>query len=660
MTSAGSNHQHPNATTPNEFPAPQSAPASGIDPNGNLATSGYAPNENQLAGLVEAATAAAGQDVSEWAAAAAVAAAAGAAGHQHHLDGYPTDMHMEEDSFADASFGSGLGAGRPLRGPGSATEHSQSSGLSRTVSKKRKRDDPLDPALTAAGPGGHQQQQQQQHHHHTPHHYGESIDIRSAPPQSLSEARAVGLHSAAALFRQPSSNKKYTRPPMSKLFSSLELSPENFLHLQAAAKTYMLDDKHPERRECVGQRGKGDTEMVKLRLWNCVRHFLEVEGHGERFFGESVVNEGVDPRTYIWPRDQQKIISLVIPLLRRMVTNERQRQYAVETRKGGGTEERRRRKTEDSVQNMNSASPPKFPVEEQLQMHAQQHAPEGYAPTHPDLGSTSQDMDLGLTDLLPDGYPADWNAIAKSYESYNQNYELDNLMYLSGLHQPDWRGLVAAVDSHYQVCHDGHDECPPQCENENINRILESNATSDLRWRIGGGGGRGQLARNEFATSITRDVSRIIRDNLAAKRGVHPSTEDQASMASANFPPLPAGLNVAPTTTTPISLRINVMQNGKRILPRFDLPAGHCPDLEMLKQIICRRFAGQLPGLLTDPSLDPAAWASSIGWRFRVWLPEGLTPVQNDGEWTIALLSAGNIEWMDGDLRVLVELDVAP
>ncbi|KAE8392263.1 hypothetical protein BDV23DRAFT_56551 [Aspergillus alliaceus] len=653
MTSSASNHQHP-STSAAEFSAHQTAPSSSIDPNGNIATSGYAPNENQLAGLVEAATAAAGQDVSEWAAAAAVAAAAGAAGHQHHLDGYPPEIHIEDDSFADAGFGAGLTAGRQLRGPGpSASEHNQPSGLSRTVSKKRKRDDPLDPALTASGPSGHQQQP----HHHNSHHYGgDGLDIRSAPPQSLSEARAVGLHSAAALFRQPSSNKKYTRPPMSKLFASLELSPENFLHLQAAAKSYMLDDKHPERRECVGQRGKGDTEMVKLRLWNCVRHFLEAEGHGERFFGENVVNEGIGPRTYVWPRDQQKIISLVIPLLRRMVTNERQRQYAVETRKGGGTEERRRRKTEDSLQNMNSASPPKFPVEEQLQMH---NPPEGYVPTHHEMGTTSQDMELGLTDLFLDGYPADWNAISKTYETYNQNYELDNLWYLSGLQQPDWRGLVAAVDSHYQVYHGGDYDCPTPCEDGNINRILHANSASDLRWRIGGN--RSQVARNEFASSITRDVSRIIRDNIATKHGVHTSSGDQTPMHPSNFPPLPAGLTLnnhpAATPQAPISLRINIMQSGKRVLPRVDLPASHCPDLETMKQILCRRFAGQLPGLSADPSLDPAAYMSSIDWRFKVWLPDGLTPVQNDGEWTIALLSSGNIDWMDGVLRVLVELE---
>ncbi|EUC29514.1 hypothetical protein COCCADRAFT_40101 [Bipolaris zeicola 26-R-13] len=172
-------------------------------------------------------------------------------------------------------------------------------------------------------------------------------------------ARAAGVHSAAALFRRSSERtaRKHTRPPMSKLFISLRLSPENFLQLQASAKAYMLDSSHPERQSCVGNRGKGDNDMVKLRLFNCVRDFLS-NGVGEQFFGEHVEkpeeNDTIEaaralgemetpeasPRL-IWPRDGNKIIGLVTPLMRRMVTNERQRQYAIETRKGGSKQKER-------------------------------------------------------------------------------------------------------------------------------------------------------------------------------------------------------------------------------------------------------------------------------------------------------------------------------
>ncbi|KAJ4358493.1 uncharacterized protein N0V89_003077 [Didymosphaeria variabile] len=169
-----------------------------------------------------------------------------------------------------------------------------------------------------------------------------------------SDTNTPGIHSAVALFRRPSEKvpRKYTRLPMSKLFMSLQLSPESFLHLQAEAKSYMLDSAHPERQSCVGNRGKSDTDMVKLRLFNCVRGFLD-GGAGERFFGEGAASkrqaggesqevaralgeeEVQTDSDLVWPRDGNKLISLVTPLLRRMVTNERQRVYAIETRKGG-------------------------------------------------------------------------------------------------------------------------------------------------------------------------------------------------------------------------------------------------------------------------------------------------------------------------------------
>lgn len=142
------------------------------------------------------------------------------------------------------------------------------------------------------------------------------------------------LKSAVALFRAPSlSSKKTTRPPMSKLYLSLELPPDSFLHLQAAAKTYMLDTSHPERFEAVGQRGKGDpVGIVKLNLYNCVKSFLVDEGHGMRYFAAGMLGDAGVARTMVWPDDEAKVVAAVTPLLRRMVTNERQRKYAVEAR----------------------------------------------------------------------------------------------------------------------------------------------------------------------------------------------------------------------------------------------------------------------------------------------------------------------------------------
>jgi hypothetical protein len=186
---------------------------------------------------------------------------------------------------------------------------------------------------------------------------GSAVEPRyhTSPPIGASDARAAGVHSAAALFRRPSSaSKKYTRPPMSKLFTSLELSPEDFLHLQAAAKAYMLDPEHPERRDCVGNRGRGDTDMVKLKLFECVKAFLTDEGWGDKCFGENA--QGAETRKLKWPQMKNKVISLVTPLLRRMVTNERQRQYAIETRKStNNTPKVANKRQNDQV----SATPPR-------------------------------------------------------------------------------------------------------------------------------------------------------------------------------------------------------------------------------------------------------------------------------------------------------------
>ncbi|ESZ98008.1 hypothetical protein SBOR_1621 [Sclerotinia borealis F-4128] len=145
--------------------------------------------------------------------------------------------------------------------------------------------------------------------------------------------RAHGVHGAAAIFRKTSAaGRKYTRPAMSKVFTKLEMAPEDFITLQAAAKDYMLDPEHPDRSACVGSKDKRDSDMTKLKLYACVRNFLadEGEGWGEKLFGKNSPSGAT--RKWMWPEMPNRIISRVTPLLRRMVTNERQRLYALNLR----------------------------------------------------------------------------------------------------------------------------------------------------------------------------------------------------------------------------------------------------------------------------------------------------------------------------------------
>jgi len=93
---------------------------------------------------------------------------------------------------------------------------------------------------------------------------------------------------------------------MHKLFTSLELTPEQFLHLQAGAKSYMLDKDHPERSDCVGNKGRADTTMTKLKLFGCVEAFLQDEGWGDRCFGVNA--PGAENRKLKWPQMKNKYV----------------------------------------------------------------------------------------------------------------------------------------------------------------------------------------------------------------------------------------------------------------------------------------------------------------------------------------------------------------
>lgn len=142
---------------------------------------------------------------------------------------------------------------------------------------------------------------------------------------------------ASVMFREPSEKcQKYSRPPLGKVFTDLKLAPEPFLKLQAAAKAFMLDPNHPERRAVVGHKKESvNNDVAKLKLWNCVENFLEMEQNGERYFGSEPVSTDSEgsQRTEFWPQHREKIVKLCMPLFRKMVTNERQRLYASETRK---------------------------------------------------------------------------------------------------------------------------------------------------------------------------------------------------------------------------------------------------------------------------------------------------------------------------------------
>ena len=106
--------------------------------------------------------------------------------------------------------------------------------------------------------------------------------------------------------------------------------------------------------------------------------------------------------------------------------------------------------------------------------------------------------------------------IHRIYDDFNQNDQLDDLWCISGLRQIDWRGLVAAVDRHYQIWHRGGYLCSTECETREVQGILRAGELMNLHWRIwGGSDGTAQL---DFASSITRELFRIMRETLVSSR----------------------------------------------------------------------------------------------------------------------------------------------
>lgn len=109
-----------------------------------------------------------------------------------------------------------------------------------------------------------------------------------------------------------------------------------------------------------------------------------------------------------------------------------------------------------------------------------------------------------------------------------------------------------------------------------------------------------------------------------------------------------------PHDTSPITLHLNVLHEGKRIFPRLDLTAEQCPDLQSVMSAIAHRWVGQFPAATCDANGN----VNTQNWKVQVWLPEGLMPAENDGDWTIAQLTAGTVDWMDNGLRVVIDLGI--
>jgi hypothetical protein len=95
------------------------------------------------------------------------------------------------------------------------------------------------------------------------------------------------------------------------------------------------------------------------------------------------------------------------------------------------------------------------------------------------------------------------------------------------------------------------------------------------------------------------------------------------------------------STKPPSVIHLNVLRDGKRLYPRLTIPLNQYSDLNVVMERL-RKHCGD------DPSVGME--------RVKVLLPEGLVEVGKDGEWESAIERVGETEWLDGEVRVVVEV----
>lgn len=92
-----------------------------------------------------------------------------------------------------------------------------------------------------------------------------------------------------------------------------------------------------------------------------------------------------------------------------------------------------------------------------------------------------------------------------------------------------------------------------------------------------------------------------------------------------------------------VQYHLNIMHGGTRIREKLILSPSSCPALSSLIQ--------HVHGALGDSSARPA--------RIQFWGVTGLEDVEDEEAWEKAVRSVRDTEWMDGEVRVLVEVGYA-
>ena len=117
--------------------------------------------------------------------------------------------------------------------------------------------------------------------------------------------------------------------------------------------------------------------------------------------------------------------------------------------------------------------------------------------------------------------------------------------------------------------------------------------------------------------------------------------QDQTKQeSSTTLPMVPASI---PPEVGSVILKVNVVRNEdsmqKRVVPEIAIPSSNAPTMEQFHAELRKRYE-DIPQTL----------------KVKTWQADGISVIHDNVEWLSAQLSVGMYEWMDGTLKVLVEI----
>lgn len=98
-----------------------------------------------------------------------------------------------------------------------------------------------------------------------------------------------------------------------------------------------------------------------------------------------------------------------------------------------------------------------------------------------------------------------------------------------------------------------------------------------------------------------------------------------------------------PEDVGPVILKVNVVRNEdsmqKRVAPEIAISSADAPTIEQFQAELRKQYEDMPQALM-----------------IKTWQADGISIIHDNVEWLSAQLSVGMYEWMDGTLKVLVEI----